>query len=104
MSIEREHDDAFAPGPGAFSDGFDTAATAVAERSVTVVHGVHAHDWPIVGMTVGQARAELAERMNIDPAAIAVVDGNPVPEDTVLAEGQVLNFVKHAGEKGAGHE
>jgi hypothetical protein len=104
MSIQREWHDAFGTGPDAYSDSFDATATAVAERSVTVVHGVHAHEWPIVGMTVGQARGELAERMNIDPAAIAVVDGREVTDDTILAEGQVLNFVKHAGEKGKRHE
>jgi hypothetical protein len=31
---------------------------------------------------------------------MAVVDGREAGEDTVLAQGQVLNFVKHAGEKG----
>jgi hypothetical protein len=99
MREQRERADSFSGGPAAFTDDF-TGGLAVAERHVDVVSGVHAHSLPLVGMTVGQVRAELAERMNIDPAAMAVVDGNPVPEDTALAEGQVLNFVKHAGEKG----
>jgi hypothetical protein len=61
---------------------------------------VYAHSLPLAGMTVRQARAELGQRMNIDPDAMAVVDGHETDEDTVLAQGQVLNFVKHAGEKG----
>ena len=101
MSYERQRDDRVGFGPGHGGDDFESgSATAVAEGRVEVVHGVYAHSLPLVGMTIGQARAELAERMNIDPAAIAVVDGTPVAEDAVLTEGQVLTFVKHAGEKG----
>ena len=51
-------------------------------------------------MTVRTARGELEERMNIDPDAVAVVDGVEVDPDVTLREGQVLNFVKPAGEKG----
>ena len=32
---------------------------------------------------------------------VAVVDGGEASEDTILTEGQVLNFVKPSGEKGA---
>jgi hypothetical protein len=38
--------------------------------------------------------------MNIDPEAVAVIDGEEADDDTVLHEGQVLNFVAAAGEKG----
>jgi hypothetical protein len=92
--------DDFASGPDSFSDDF-ASATAVAEGRVDVVHGVYAHSLPLAGMTVRQARGELEDRMNIAPDAVAVVDGNESDEDTVLQEGQVLNFVKHAGEKGS---
>jgi hypothetical protein len=67
---------------------------------VEVIHGVYAHSLPLAGMTVRQARAELEERMNIAPGAVAVIDGVEATEDTVLREGQVLNFVTQAGEKG----
>lgn len=101
MNDERIRDDRVHFGPDPNGDDFSSGgATAVAEGRVEVVHGVYAHSLPLVGMTIGQARGELAERMNIDPAAIAVVDGTPVTEDTILTEGQVLTFVKHAGEKG----
>jgi hypothetical protein len=82
-------------GPDAASDGFITG-----ERHVEVIHGVYSHSLPLVGMTVAQARDELTHRMNIDPDAVSVVDGQEVDENTVLQEGQVLNFVKRAGEKG----
>jgi hypothetical protein len=89
-------DDSFGAAP---SD--ESAATASElRRNVDVIHGVYAHSLPLAGMSVRQARAELEQRMNIDPEAMAVVNGHEVDGDTVLEEGQVLNFVKHAGEKG----
>ena len=77
-------------------------ATAVESRTgrVDVVHGVYAHSLPLAGMSVRQARLELEDRMNIDPEAVAVLDGAEANEDTVLRQGQVLNFVSPAGEKG----
>jgi hypothetical protein len=101
MRNEQERTEGFSTGPAPFSDPFQSGGgTAVAEGQVRVTHGFYNHHWPLSGMTVGQARYELAERMNIDPTAVATIDGNIVAEDTVLAEGQVLAFIKHAGEKG----
>jgi hypothetical protein len=99
MRTERTRPETFATGPEPFSDDFSTG-TATATGRVDVIHGVYAHSLPLAGMTVRQARLELEERMNIDPDALAVVDGIESNEDTVLQEGQVLNFVKPAGEKG----
>ena len=99
MVRERIRPDGFDGGPEPFNDGFDTA-TAVADGRVEVIHGVYAHSLPLAGMTVRTARGELEERMNIDPDAVAVVDGVEVDPDVTLREGQVLNFVKPAGEKG----
>lgn len=100
MVNERVRDEHYAGGAGSFSDGFASGTAVATEGHVEVIHGVYAHTLPLSGMTVGQARTELADRMNIDPESIAVVDGNEVGDDTILGEGQVLNFVKHAGEKG----
>ena len=73
---------------------------ATAGGNVSVVYGVYAHSLPLAGMRVCDARDRLEERMNIAPDAAAVVDGEEVDESAVLEEGQVLTFVKHAGEKG----
>jgi hypothetical protein len=103
MSNEQFKHDRMETGAAPFSDDFAEpggTVTADAGGGVSVVHGVYAHTLPLGGMTVRHARAELTERLNISPDAMAVVDGNEVNEDTVLVEGQVLNFVKHAGEKG----
>jgi hypothetical protein len=99
MTTERTRQNDFSMGPDPFSDEFAGTAT-VGEGNVEVIHGIYAHTMPLAGMRVRDARSELEERMNIDPEAIAVVDGVEADEDTVLTEGQVLNFVKHAGEKG----
>lgn len=99
--LERQRREHFNPGPDPFSDTLGQTATATApEARVEVIHGVYAHSFPLVGMTVAQARAELEDRLNIDPAAMAVVDGLEAPPDFVLSENQVLTFVKPAGEKG----
>jgi hypothetical protein len=71
--------------------------------NVDVIHGVYAHSMPFAGMKVKQARKELANKMNIDPTAVAVVDGVEVDDDTILTEGNCLTFVKPAGEKGVSH-
>lgn len=98
MTRERVRNDQFSTGPDPFSDGVGVAEAR--EGRVEVIHGVYAHSLPLTGMTVRQARAELQDRMNIDPEALAVVDGAEADDQTVLREGQVLNFVKPAGEKG----
>src|SRR5262245_35033060 len=100
MSNERIRPDGFAGGPDSFSDEFASTATVTATGQVEVIHGVYAHSLPLTGMTIRQARTELEDRMNIAPDALAVVDGVEANEATVLREGQVLNFVKPAGEKG----
>lgn len=100
MSSERMRNPAFTTGPDVAVEEFPSASAPAGEGNVDVVHGVFAHTLPLAGMTVRQARAELEERLNIDPEATGYVDAHEVDEDTVLEEGQVLNFVKHAGEKG----
>lgn len=99
MARERLRQDNFSTGPDPFSDGGVATADA-REGRVEVIHGVYAHSLPLVGMTIRQARSELQDRMNIDPEAMAVVDGVETDDDQILREGQVLNFVRPAGEKG----
>jgi hypothetical protein len=99
MRNEQERPESFNAGPAPFPDSFAPAAQA-SSGTVEVIHGVYAHSLPLAGMKVFQARTELEDRMNIDPDALAVVDGVEADEESVLREGQVLNFVKPAGEKG----
>jgi hypothetical protein len=100
MSKELLQRETLKTGPAAFGDDFAATATATRSGRVDVIHGVYAHSLPLAGRTVSEARTELEDRMNIDPEAVAVVDGVEAAEDIVLTEGQVLNFVTPAGEKG----
>ncbi len=67
---------------------------------VTVNHGLHTEQLPVSGMTVGEIRARYRDRFDIDPQSHAVVDGVEVGNDTVVRPGQMLMFMRRAGEKG----
>jgi hypothetical protein len=100
MSKELLQSERLATGPAPFADDF--AAVAVAPRTgrVDVIHGIYAHSLPLAGMSIAQARVELEDRLNIAPEAVAVIDGVEAAEEELLREGQVLNFISPAGEKG----
>ena len=70
------------------------------DGTVRCVHGANEQNLPIQGKTVGWVRANLAAALNIAPAATALIDGEKVGEDTILAQGKTLEFLKEAGRKG----
>ena len=70
------------------------------QETVRVIYGVHSLDVSIAGRTVGEVRAALRQALNIGPQAVAVVDGREVLESVILQAGEVLEFVRLAGEKG----
>jgi hypothetical protein len=78
----------------------DTPA-ALPERSVMVHHGIHRGRFPVAGMRVADARQALTRLLNIDPAAVAVINGRTVGEDEVIGEDvSLLSFVKASAVKG----
>lgn len=90
-SIQRKR----SPGGGIWDDPPpDTAGVA------TVSHGPYAERLPVADMAVGAIRAGFRDRFDIDPHSRAYIDGRPVPEDAVLCAGQLLVFMRPAGEKG----
>jgi hypothetical protein len=79
------------------------AATAPREEeagTVKVVYGVHALEATLAGRTVGSVREALAQPLNISPRAVTLVNGQEVEADHVLGQGELLEFVRYAGEKG----
>jgi hypothetical protein len=88
------------PGPGGTDDLF--AIGTGAAGPVTVCHGPYAEELPVGDMTVGEIRRRFADRLDIDPQSQAVLDGHEVGDDTIVRAGQLLTFVRKAGEKG-GH-
>jgi hypothetical protein len=85
------------PGPSGPGDIF----SANVDDVVTVCHGPYSEQLPVGGMTVEVIRRRIGDRLDIDPASQAVLDGNEVDENTVVKTGQLLTFVRKAGEKGS---
>lgn len=67
---------------------------------VQVIYGVHSLEAGLAGRTVGSVREALAQPMNISPRAVALVNGQEVDATHVLTPGELLEFVRYAGEKG----
>ena len=80
----------------------DIFAQSTGNRAnVMVMHGPYAENLPVDGMTIEKVRNQFADRFDIDPNSIAIVDGNEVgDENFMLKTGMVLMFTKKAGEKG----
>lgn len=71
------------------------------ERSVLVQHGIHTGHFPIAGLRVREVRETLGPLLNIDPQAVAVVNGQLVDEETVIGDDvALLSFVKPSAVKG----
>jgi hypothetical protein len=79
----------------------DSISQTPAPEAVLISSGLHAAEFPVSGRSVAEIRRRLADRLDIDPESQAVVDGHFVSDDTVVTAGQVLSFMRHAGEKGA---
>jgi len=67
---------------------------------VNVSYGVHNLQAAIAGKAVSEVRQALKEPLNIDPRALALVNGRDVAASYILKEGDQLEFVRLAGEKG----
>jgi hypothetical protein len=84
------------PPPG--GDFFDDPASE--PGMATVTHGPFAEQLPVAEMTISQVRSRFQDRLDIHPQALAMLDGNPVDDDTTVRAGQTLMFIRQAGEKG----
>ena len=67
---------------------------------VKISYGVHVLTAAIAGKSVREVRQALKEPLNIDPRALALVNGREASASLVLKEGDQLEFVRLAGEKG----
>jgi hypothetical protein len=83
---------------GIFDDGLGDDGLA------TVSSGPYAEQLPVANMTVGAIRARFRDRFDIDPRSQAVLAGNEVGDETIVRPGQLLMFLRRAGEKGARRE
>jgi len=88
---------------GGGSTTASTAASATpadARGNVSVMSGASSQEYAIAGMSVAQARQQLAAPMNIGREAEARVNGTPVAASYVLQKDDNLEFVKKSGKKG----
>ena len=69
---------------------------------VKVSYGVHNLEAAIAGKSVSEVRQSLKEPLNIDPRALALVNSRDVAASYILKQGDQLEFVRLAGEKGRG--
>jgi hypothetical protein len=88
----------FLPGPGGSGSIFEPDENA--GGMATVCHGPYIERLPVCSLTVREVRGRFGDRLDIDPESQAVIDGNEVDDDTVVQAGQLLTFVRKAGEKG----
>ncbi len=84
-------------GPAGFGSLFDDDSNP----GVTVISGIYAEHLPVANSSVGQIRARFRDRLDIDPQSVAVLDGLDVDDQTIVRPGQVLFFLRRAGEKGS---
>ena len=93
---------ALTPPPGG---GMDTAwPDDDSGGLVQVGTGLYTERLPVGGMTIEDIRETFADRLDIDPGAQPVIDGQLMTdESTRVQPGQQLAFVRHAGEKGGWH-
>lgn len=75
-------------------------AAPARQALVKISYGVHHLEVPIAGKSVGEVRQALREPLNIDPRALALVNGRETAASYVLKENDQLEFVRLAGEKG----
>jgi len=73
------------------------------DKCTTTLHissGASSGQFPVVGRTVAEVAAFLAEVLNIEKMSIGHVNGKEVDGTYILKEGDNLEFLKSAGQKG----
>jgi hypothetical protein len=95
---ERIRPQAERSGPAGGAGIFDS--TDSSGQLVTVSSGPYLEQLPVGNSNVGEIRRRFADRFDIDPHAQAVLDGQPVDDQTTVRPGQALMFTRRAGEKG----
>lgn len=69
-------------------------------QTIRISSGASSGKFPVLGKTVGNVATFLREVLNVDRMAQGLVNGQKVQDSYVLAEGDVLEYIKPAGRKG----
>lgn len=93
--LQTRQQESLGPGPQGLGDLFGGDS-----EPVTVSHGPYSEQLPVGGMSVEAIRSRYRDRFDIDPDSIPIVDGDQVGDHTTVQPGQMLTFIRRAGEKG----
>ena len=70
-------------------------------NDVMVIYGASVQPMPLAGLTVEHVRPLVEVILNVDPESPILINGRPGRRDQVIDATDVVEFVHHAGEKGA---
>jgi len=68
--------------------------------TIRVSSGAAAGDFPVTGRTVSSVKSFLSEVLNISKMSSPIVNGKQVEDNYVIKQGDELEFLKPAGQKG----
>jgi len=68
--------------------------------TIRVSSGAATGEFPVTGKNVSQVKSFLKEVLNISKMASPIVNGNQVDDNYVIKEGDEVEFLKPAGQKG----
>ncbi len=95
--IIRPHRTSEGSGPNGLGDPL----APTGDTHAYVVSGPYAEQLPVGGMSVGEIRRRYGDRFDLDPQSQAILDGNQADENATVQPGQMLMFIRRAGEKGS---
>jgi hypothetical protein len=88
---------------GSFQSSITKPGAPFGSRATTTVQiscGASSGRFPVVGKTVAEVGELLREVLNVSKLSTGLLNGKEVAGDTLLKEGDVLEFLKPAGKKG----
>lgn len=81
--------------------GMISNGATVTNVTVTISCGSMSNNYPVIGKTIYQVEKMMGQILNVNPyARIVLANGNEVTGDYVIKEGDVVEFVNEAYDKG----
>jgi len=81
--------------------GMISRGVSASNITVTISSGSMSNTYPVVGKSIYEVEKTLGQVLNVNPyARIVLVNGEEVTNDYIIAEGDVVEFVNEAYDKG----
>jgi hypothetical protein len=81
--------------------GMISRGVSVSNITVTISSGSMSNTYPVVGKSIYEVEKLLGQVLNVNPyARIVLVNGEEVTNDYIIVEGDVIEFVNEAYDKG----